>query len=110
MENKFIEKWMDEIPEYPKGKQIHPDNEYFLKSRGVDGRHILVAELNESLDLTDLPKLAGISLDLKPNNNGCILTLTLEDSEHLDKFALIMTDQSAKICTRSLLIIGIIVG
>ena len=48
MENKFIEKWMDEIPEYPRGKQIHPDNEYFLKSRGVDGRHILVAELNES--------------------------------------------------------------
>jgi hypothetical protein len=101
VENKFIEKWMDAIPEYPKGKQIHPDNEYFLKSRGVDGRHILVAELNESLDLTDLPKLAGISLDLKPNNNGCILTLTLEDSEHLDKFALICFNIAQRTATYS---------
>jgi hypothetical protein len=89
MDNKLIDQWMFEIPTLPNGKQIHPDNEFFLKSRGLDGKNVLVAELDDFVDLNDLPKLQGIVLDLQPKLRGCILTLTLQDSEHLDKFALI---------------------
>ena len=83
-------RWLEKIPNYPDGMPVHPDNEYFLKSIGPGGKHILVAELDDKIQIDQLPKLKGIEIDLSQSkSNKTLLSLTLQENEHLDKFALL---------------------
>jgi hypothetical protein len=84
------EKWLDRIPSYPDGIPVHADNEFFLKSIGPGGKHMLVAELDDQILIDQLPTLKGIDIDIsQPKANKTLLSITLQESEHLDKFALL---------------------
>ena len=103
-----LDRWTDGIPNYPDGKPVHPNNEFFLKSIGPGGKHMLVAELEDDINLEQLPQLKGIEIDLThPKTNVSLLSIVLQESEHLDKFALLclnIAQRTAKLSSRELIL------